>query len=120
MLPDGTVNPGGMTSFNHYALGAVADWLHSAVAGLSQASPVGDELSVRPRPGGGLSWAAAWLDTAFGRASVRWDRVDDVVVVQVDVPSGSRAHVDLGAGHVSVLGSGHHELRAPWSAVTRA
>jgi alpha-L-rhamnosidase len=120
MLPDGTVNPGGMTSFNHYALGAVADWLHSAVAGLSQASPVGDELSVRPRPGGGLSWAAAWLDTAFGRASVRWDRVDDVVVVQVDVPAGSRAHVDLGAGHVSVLGSGHHELRAPWSAVTRA
>ena len=28
MLPDGTVNPGEMTSFNHYALGAVADWLH--------------------------------------------------------------------------------------------
>ncbi|MGI0501413.1 hypothetical protein ABY44_00005, partial [Burkholderia sp. ZZQ-2] len=33
MLPDGTVNPGTMTSFNHYALGAVADWLHRSVAG---------------------------------------------------------------------------------------
>ena len=28
MLPDGSINPGEMTSFNHYALGAVADWLH--------------------------------------------------------------------------------------------
>jgi alpha-L-rhamnosidase len=120
MLPDGTVNPGGMTSFNHYALGAVADWLHSAVAGLSQLSPAGDELLVRPRPGGGLTWAAAWLDTSYGRASVRWDRVDDVLVAQVDVPTGSQVHVDLGAGHTSVLGSGHHEVRAPWSAVALA
>ncbi len=35
MLPDGTINPGQMTSFNHYALGAVADWMHRVVAGLS-------------------------------------------------------------------------------------
>ncbi|MGL1682664.1 hypothetical protein ACSTIO_23860, partial [Vibrio parahaemolyticus] len=35
MLPDGSVNPGEMTSFNHYALGAVADWLHRTVAGLA-------------------------------------------------------------------------------------
>ena len=39
MLPDGTVNPGEMTSFNHYALGAVADWLHRTVAGLAPAAP---------------------------------------------------------------------------------
>ena len=31
MLPDGSINPGGMTSFNHYALGAVAAWLERAV-----------------------------------------------------------------------------------------
>ena len=39
LLPDGTVNPGEMTSFNHYALGAVADWLHRTVAGLRPARP---------------------------------------------------------------------------------
>ena len=33
MLPDGTINPGEMTSFNHYALGAVADWLHRTRGG---------------------------------------------------------------------------------------
>ena len=35
MLPDGTINPGEMTSFNHYALGAVADWMHRTVGGLA-------------------------------------------------------------------------------------
>ncbi len=39
LRPDGSVNPGGMTSFNHYALGAVADWLHRRVAGLAPAAP---------------------------------------------------------------------------------
>lgn len=33
MLPDGSINPGGMTSFNHYALGAVAAWLERTVGG---------------------------------------------------------------------------------------
>ena len=35
MLPDGSINPGEMTSFNHYALGSVADYLHRVVAGLA-------------------------------------------------------------------------------------
>src|SRR5690606_22868655 len=39
MLPDGTINPGQMTSFNHYALGAVADWMHRVVAGLAPLEP---------------------------------------------------------------------------------
>ena len=37
MLPDGSINPGEMTSFNHYAFGAVADWMHRSVAGLAPA-----------------------------------------------------------------------------------
>jgi alpha-L-rhamnosidase len=39
MRPDGTINPGEMTSFNHYALGAVADWLQRSVGGLAPAAP---------------------------------------------------------------------------------
>ena len=35
MLPDGSVNPGQMTSFNHYAFGAVADWMHRVIGGLA-------------------------------------------------------------------------------------
>ena len=49
LLPDGTVNPGEMTSFNHYALGAVADWLHRTVAGLAPAAPGYRRLRIAPR-----------------------------------------------------------------------
>ena len=50
MLPDGTVNPGEMTSFNHYALGAVADWMHRTVAGLAPLEPGYRRILFRPSP----------------------------------------------------------------------
>ena len=39
MLPDGSINPGEMTSFNHYALGAVADWMHRCIGGIAPLEP---------------------------------------------------------------------------------
>ena len=57
MLPDGTINPGDMTSFNHYALGAVADWLYKVVAGIQPATPGYDTIRLTPTPGAGLDWA---------------------------------------------------------------
>ena len=61
MLPDGTINPGEMTSFNHYALGAVADWMHRTIGGIAPAEPGYAKVLVAPRPGGGLTWAEpAW------------------------------------------------------------
>ena len=58
LLPDGSVNPGEMTSFNHYAFGAVADWLHRTVAGLAPAEPGYRRIEIRPRIGGGLDVCA--------------------------------------------------------------
>ena len=83
MLPDGTINPGQMTSFNHYALGAVADWLHRTVAGLAPAEPGYRTVRVAPRPGGGMTWATASLATAHGEIRVGWQLVDDELVLEV-------------------------------------
>ena len=54
MLPDGSINPGEMTSFNHYALGAIADWLYRHVAGINAEAPGFRVARIAPRPGGGL------------------------------------------------------------------
>nr|BFF14968.1 hypothetical protein GCM10025699_62710 [Microbacterium flavescens] len=75
MLPDGTVNPGEMTSFNHYALGAVADWLHSTVAGLAPAAAGWRRVRFAPRPGGGLTHASGRHISPYGEVSSEW-RVD--------------------------------------------
>src|SRR5947209_3570471 len=85
LRPDGTVNPGQMTSFNHYALGAVADWLHRTVGGLAPAAPGYRHLTVRPCPGDGLTYACARHITPYGLAECAWTieggQIEVVVVV---------------------------------------
>ena len=93
MLPDGSINPGQMTSFNHYALGAVADWMHRRVAGLAPAAPGYRELAVRPVPGRGLTSASATHQTPYGRAKVAWQRGDGQLTLEVTVPVGATATV---------------------------
>ncbi len=111
LLPDGTVNPGDMTSFNHYALGAVADWLHRTVAGLAPAAPGYRRILVRPLPGGGLRHARAALRTPYGRAQVRWQRSGGRLDLEVLVPVGATATVvlpDEPGGEIEVGAGRHH------------
>jgi alpha-L-rhamnosidase len=74
---DGSVNPGEMTSFNHYALGAVADWMHRTVVGISPAAPGYARVRIDPRPGGTLTWARGSVRTPHGLVAVEWRRESD-------------------------------------------
>ncbi|WP_443027342.1 alpha-L-rhamnosidase-related protein [Sphingomonas sp. LR61] len=113
MLPDGTINPGEMTSFNHYALGAVADWMHRVVGGLSALEPGYASVLIAPQPGGGLTWASTSLDSVHGHIAVRWELVDGELLVRAQVPEGVTAVVRLPGAAEQRLGAGSHELRAP-------
>lgn len=110
LLPDGQVNPGQMTSFNHYALGAVADWLHRTVAGLAPAGPGYQRILVAPHPGGALTQAAAAHETPYGRAEVRWRRAGTSFTIDVTIPPGATAVVRLPdqADAPVEVGSGRH------------
>jgi len=95
MLPDGSINPGEMTSFNHYAFGAVADFLHRRVGGIAPAAPGYAEIDVNPLVGlGGLTWAETSQETSRGTIRVRWERVDGQDTLDIDVPEGAFARVD--------------------------
>jgi alpha-L-rhamnosidase len=120
MLPDGSINPGQMTSFNHYALGAVADWMHRRVAGLAAAEPGYRSIAVRPLFTDQLTKASAKHDTPYGEASVGWSRGDGQVTVSVTVPVGSRATVDLPGQETVEVGHGTHEWTVddPYAAAT--
>lgn len=111
MLPDGSINPGEMTSFNHYAFGAVGDFLHRRVAGLAPAEPGYRVISVRPLIGGGLTSAEARHRTPHGEAGVAWQRSGTDFRLQVTVPNGTEAVVGLPDGSADVtLEPGDHEL----------
>ncbi|MFC8039033.1 family 78 glycoside hydrolase catalytic domain [Paenarthrobacter sp. NPDC057355] len=110
MLPDGSINPGEMTSFNHYALGAVADWIHRVVGGLSPLEPGYRKILVKPQPGGGLTWASARHETPYGAASVQWKIDDGNLTAVVEVPTGATARVELPGQVPAEVASGHHRF----------
>ncbi|GAB3614958.1 alpha-L-rhamnosidase [Humibacter ginsengisoli] len=88
MLPDGTINPGQMTSFNHYALGAVADWMHRVVGGIAPLEPGYSSVLVAPQPGGGLTDVETALETRHGRVAVHWTLDEGKLTVDAELPDG--------------------------------
>lgn len=112
MMPDDTLNPGGMTSFNHYALGAVAAWLQQAVGGLAAAEPGYRVIEVAPQPAEGLTSAESVHRTPYGWAASSWELGEDGrFSLDVVVPVGATAQVTLpGADAPVELAHGRHHL----------
>ena len=109
MLEDGSINPGEMTSFNHYALGAIADWMHRVVAGLAPAEPGYRSLEIAPQFLAGLDWASTRHETPYGLASVAWRRTGTQIVVEASVPANSSAVVRLPGQEPFTATAGTHE-----------
>ncbi|PSN59887.1 bacterial alpha-L-rhamnosidase [Corynespora cassiicola Philippines] len=99
MLPDGTVNPGEMTSFNHYAFGAVVTFLHERVAGLRREGAGWESIRVEPLVGGGFTSAEAEHFTPYGKAAVSWKvEGDGEFRIEVEVPQGTSAEIVIPDG----------------------
>jgi alpha-L-rhamnosidase len=101
-----------MNSLNHYALGAVGDFLYTQVAGLRCAGPGWTSATITPQPGAGLTWAEARYDSPQGEYAVKWEQVGDKLAVSVTVPVSCEATVQLPTGQRLSFGSGQHEVIA--------
>ncbi len=113
MLPDGTINPGEMTSFNHYALGAIADWLHKYVGGIRPLAPGYSRVLIAPLPGEGIDWAKTSLRSPHGTIAVEWRTTGDgVLEVEAKIPDGVEAEIRLPGQDGRSVGAGTHRLTA--------
>ncbi|MGO4236190.1 family 78 glycoside hydrolase catalytic domain [Pseudarthrobacter sp. YAF2] len=119
MLPDGTINPGEMTSFNHYALGAVADWMHKAIGGIRPLEPGYARVLIQPQPGEGISWAKTSLKTPHGMVRVEWTLDGDGFRLEVTVPAGVAADVVLPDGARHAMGGGTGSFTAELGALVK-
>lgn len=91
--PDAT-----MISFNHYAYGAVIDWVYRNVAGIAPAQgvPGYQKIIFAPRPAKGFSFANAQINTPYGIASIDWKLdADENLVAETVVPFGASATLNL-------------------------
>ena len=100
--PDSTFQESSMNSFNHYAYGAVGDWMYRYVAGLNgdPAQPGYKHIVVRPQPGGKFTYATARLLTPYGEAASGWKIDGDRLRVTARVPANTRATVHLPGGRL--------------------
>jgi alpha-L-rhamnosidase len=106
-------------SLNHYSKGAVIGFLHRHTAGIEAVEPAYRRFRIRPRPGGGLTWAAAHHDGPHGRIESRWEVLDldgpggdGGHQVTVTVPPGATCELVLPDGTVEDLGVGTHTRRS--------
>lgn len=107
---DGSLNPGIGTSFNHFVLGSVADWMHRVVAGLESVEP--GYRTIRYAPGlVPLDYAAAEVHTPNGLASTRWTRYDGELSLTAVVPAGSRGQIFAPDGNTISVQGGTHTFR---------
>ncbi|MGH9743108.1 MAG: glycoside hydrolase family 78 protein [Candidatus Acidiferrum sp.] len=110
--PDGSFQDPGMNSFNHYAYGAIGDWMYSVVAGIEidEAKPGYKHILIDPHPGGGLTHAGASVDSMYGRVASGWKLADGKLTVSIEVPANTTATVRLPNAKLDEVSEGGRPL----------
>jgi alpha-L-rhamnosidase len=95
--PDSSFQDAGMNSFNHYAFGAVGDWMYRTIGGieLDPEAPGAKRVRIAPRPGGGLTRARTSLATPYGTVVSSWRIDGQRFVLALSVPPNTSAEVTL-------------------------
>jgi alpha-L-rhamnosidase len=91
--PDGSFQDEGMNSFNHYAYGAIGQWLYAVVAGIEidPRYPGYKHILIQPHPGGGLTYAKASLEALYGNISTSWQITGETMEVDAVIPPNTTA-----------------------------
>ena len=109
--PDGTMWSTDMNSFNHYAYGAVADWMYGAAAGINSDPdrPGFEHIIFRPVTDRRLDFVKASIDTRRGTVASEWRRENGRIKYIFAVPEGCCASAVIG-GEKHEVGAGTHEF----------
>lgn len=93
--PDGSFQTIGMNSFNHYAYGAIGDWMYRIAGGIEIGAPGYRKVIIQPQPHDNLTYATASLESAYGLIESRWRREGTQITVAVTIPPNTTAEVWL-------------------------
>ncbi|QIK62470.1 family 78 glycoside hydrolase catalytic domain [Leucobacter viscericola] len=97
--PDGSFGDEGMNSFNHYAYGAVGDWMYRNIGGISPIEPGYHSFKVAPSLGGGLTHGSGKYESVYGTIASDWKLDGGNLALDVTVPVNTTAQVVVPAQH---------------------
>jgi len=103
--PDSSFQTPGMNSFNHYAYGAIGDWMYRILVGLdTYEDGVGyKHIKIMPHIGGGFTNAAASLQTYYGTVSSGWKIENDKLLMDIEIPANATATVYVPAANAGTI-----------------
>lgn len=120
--PDGSFQDVGMNSFNHYAYGAIGEWLYHYVAGMDidAKQPGYKHILFAPHPGGGLTNASAEFLSMYGKIKSAWKMEGTELVYDIVVPANTTATVTLPVASADVLTMNGQALPASVKSTVKA
>jgi len=103
--PDSTFEVPSMNSYNHYAYGAIGDWMYRKMVGLdTYEDGVGyKHIKIQPHIGGGFTNASASLQTYYGKLSNSWKIESDKIIMDVEIPANTTATVYVPAANADAV-----------------
>ncbi|ANW95876.1 rhamnosidase [Wenyingzhuangia fucanilytica] len=96
-------NPQNMNSLNHYAYGAIGQWMYERVAGIKPLKAGYKTIKIAPMPGGPLTSASASLNTSYGKVLSSWEIIDGKFELIVIVPPNTTAEIEIPADTLESL-----------------
>ena len=93
----------GMNSFNHYAFGAVGQYLYSVVGGINPASPGYQTISIQPVPKPGLTWANTTYNSIHGLIATAWTNAGGAFNLNVVIPPNTTANIYVPTTNASAI-----------------
>jgi len=106
LLPDGTISDLTMNSFNHYAYGAVIEWVYRNVSGLKpqECAPGFKRITLAPQPDAKLEWVKTTFDSPMGRYESAWNiEADGTWAFRFTIPFNASADLVLPCVNDSVV-----------------
>lgn len=92
---DSTFQDPGMNSFNHYAYGAIGDWMYRVSAGIETMGPGYKHIVIQPHPSNKLSFSKATFESSYGPIASGWERTGNKIIVSIKVPANTIATIIL-------------------------
>ncbi len=108
---DGSFWSADMNSFNHYAYGAVFDWIFGVSLGIKPSEAGYSEVEISPHPKKELGFAEGEIKTAYGRIYLKWSYENEGICYDVEIPEGVIAKLTLPGESELKLGAGRHHFK---------
>ena len=109
---DGSFWSADMSSFNHYAYGAVGDWLYGVVAGIKVDEAGYKRVTIAPRPDNRLGFIDCSIDTPLGMLESNWYYRDGRIYFEFVIPNQIEAKIVLPDGTEYTVSSGKYNFTA--------